>query len=186
MEIQRLGIKIFAAESASVELADFIPVFHTWIQKRIIENHLLVDIHDYSHINRGPGILLVAHEGNFSIDMADDRLGLLYYRKQPLDGSPEERFATIVKTALRACRLLEEDPALAGRLRFQNDEMMVVANDRLHAPNDSKTFAELEPILSAGFKKALNGGEVKLESASGDPRERLTVRAVTSAAPGRR
>jgi hypothetical protein len=186
MEIQRLGIKIFATEPASVPLSDFIPVFHTWIQKRIIPNHLLIDIHDYSHINRGPGILLVAHEGNFSVDMADDRMGLVYYRKQPLEGSPESRFATIVKTALAACRLLEEEPAFAGRLRFRTDEMMVVANDRLHAPNDQNTFAELEPILAAGFKEALNGGDVKLESASGDPRERFTVRAFTSAAPGPR
>ena len=187
MEIQRLGVKIFAAEPVSVALNDFIPVFHTWIQKRLVENHLLVDIHDYSHINQGPGILLVAHEGNFSMDLADDRLGLFYYRKQPLDGAPEERVAAIVKTAVQACRLLEEDPAFAGKLRFKMDEMLLIANDRLHAPNDPTTFAKLEPVLAAGLKRAVGAASVTLTPASGDPRERFTVRVLlTNAAQGRR
>ena len=185
MELQRIGVKIFAAEPVTVGLGDFIPVFHTWIQKRAVEKHLLIDIHDYSHIHRGPGVLLVAHEGNFSIDMADGRLGLLYYRKQHLDSAPAERVAEIVSSAVQACRLLEAEPAFAGKLRFKTDEVLVVANDRLQAPNDAKTFAELEPVLSAGLKQAL-GSSVTLTPTSTDPRERLTIRAAISAAHGLR
>ena len=54
-----------------MRLDDFIPVFHRWIQKQTVSGHLLIDVHDYSHIHQGPGILLVGHEGNFSIDLAD-------------------------------------------------------------------------------------------------------------------
>ena len=96
MELQRIGIKLFADSSAPVPVREFIPVFHSWIQKQAIENHLLIDVHNYSHIHNGPGILLVAQEGNFSIDLADGRMGLLYYRKKSGDG-----FASVLKTALR-------------------------------------------------------------------------------------
>jgi hypothetical protein len=180
MEVQRLGVKIFAA-SASLQLGDFIPVFHTWIQKQIIKDHLLIDVHDYRHIVGGPGVLLVAHEGNFSMDTADDRLGVFYYRKQPTTGAPETRFASIVKTALDAARLLEDDPALSGRIRFRTDEMLIVANDRLAAPNDPATFETLQRVVSAGLKQALGDVAVKMELASTDSRERLSIRAITSA-----
>ena len=63
MEVHRLGIKFFAADPVSIRLEDFIPIFHGWIQKQMLDGHLLIDIHDYSHIHHGPGILLVAHEG---------------------------------------------------------------------------------------------------------------------------
>jgi hypothetical protein len=186
MDLQKIGVKVYAADSAAVALTEFIPVFHTWIQRRAIENHLLIDIHDYSHIHHGPGILLVAHEGNFSVDMADGRMGLLYYRKQPLEGPLEQRVATIVKTALQACALLEKDSALTGRIRFNKDELLVLANDRLYAPNEKQTFAELEPVLLSGVKNALGVTSLKLEQASPDPKARFSVRFFTNAAQAQR
>jgi len=161
MEIQRLGVKFFVVDplppSAGRPLSKgessvraLVPVFHTWIQKQNVEGHLLIDVHDYSHIHHGPGILLVGHEGNFSLDMADGKPGLLYYRKQPLTGSPEDRFETIVKTALQACKLLEENP-----YRFRTDEILIVANDRLHAPNNEATFTQLAPVFASVLQKTL-------------------------------
>ena len=90
MEFSRLGIKLFAADSGAVRVKDFVPIFHSWIQKQCVENHQLIDVHDYSHIHHGPGILLVAHEGNFSTDMAEGKPGLAYFRKQPAGGTSEE------------------------------------------------------------------------------------------------
>src|SRR2546427_3757729 len=84
MDLYRLGIKFFSVAGQPIEPTEFIPIFHEWIQKQTIDNHLLIDVHNYSHIHDGPGILLVAHEGNFSTETADDRIGLLYYRKQPI------------------------------------------------------------------------------------------------------
>ena len=171
MDVYRLGIKFFAATGARTELTEFIPVFHEWIQKQVIDNHLLIDTHNYSHINEGPGILLVAHEGNFSIDMGDDRMGLLYYRKQPVD-----TLADVVMPAVQASRLLEADPRMRKQLRFHTDEMLIVANDRLHAPNNDETFSGLRPQLSAALTQVL-GKPFKLSRISDDPKERLTIRA---------
>src|SRR5436190_8899648 len=149
MDFHRLGIKFFAADPAAIRLEDFIPIFHEWIQQQSLAGHLLIDIHDYSHMHQGPGILLVAHEGNFSIDMSDGRPGLLYYRKAPSVFSPVEHLATILRSALEACRLLEKD----GRIRFSTDEFVVIANDRLNAPNEEATLSELRPALADALKR---------------------------------
>src|SRR5215468_8447482 len=133
MEIHRLGIKFFAADPASIRLEDFIPLFHGWIQRQAVPKHLLIDVHDYSHIQGGPGILLVGHEGNFSMDMADGKSGLFYYRKQPLDGAG---LAAVLKSALHGCRCLEEETSL----RFKTSEFVLISNDRLNAPNEAETL----------------------------------------------
>jgi hypothetical protein len=174
MDLQRIGIKIFADNSAPVPMREFIPVFHAWIQKQAVENHLLIDVHNYSHIYNGPGILLVAAEGNFSIDMGGGRMGLLYYRKVPGDG-----LASILKTTLLACSLLEADPNLKGRLRFRTSEVQIVANDRLLAPNTEQTFKELLPALTSALKVIFPDGKFSLSRSSVDPKDRLTIQVQT-------
>jgi hypothetical protein len=171
MEVHRLGVKFFAADPSSVRLGAFIPIFHGWIQKQNLTGHLLIDVHDYSHTRHGPGILLVAHEGNFSIDMSDGRPGLMYYRKTPTALSPVEHLTTIFRSALQASRFLERD----GRVRFNMDEFIVIANDRLNAPNNDQTFAELRPPLSAALKQVFDGAEFHFARASIDAKERFTV-----------
>jgi hypothetical protein len=173
MNLYRLGIKFFGVAGQAIEPTEFIPIFQEWIQKQTIENHLLIDVHNYSHIHDGPGILLVAHEGNFSMERADDRIGLLYYRKQPV-----QMFSEILKPAVQGCRLLENDSMLRGRLRFRSDEVLIVANDRLLAPNNDETFLALEPGVSAALNQVL-GKSFKLSRISDDPKERLIIRGQT-------
>ncbi|MEE2839834.1 MAG: hypothetical protein VYC91_04815 [Acidobacteriota bacterium] len=177
MELQRLGAKCFLDETSQLELGDLVPVFHSWIQKKVVEDHILVDVHNYSHVPRGPGILLVAHEGNFSMDSGDDHLGLLYYRKQPLEGSLENRLGHIFRITLQAARRLEKEPRL-GKVRFRTDEFLLVANDRLKAPNTQAAFEQLEPELSTFFRRLLDGDDFTLARPE-DPRERLTVKVST-------
>ncbi len=173
MELQRLGVKLFLEDPSSLEILSFIPVFHSWIQKQAVEGHLLIDLHDYSHVHRGPGILLVAHEGNFSMDQAGDRLGLFYYRKQPSNGSLGDHIQTIFRTALEACRLLEEESELEG-VRFKTDEVLVVANDRLFAPNTPETFQQLQPVFTKFFEQLFDGNDFTLNHRT-DPKERFSV-----------
>ena len=52
---------------------------------------------------------------------------------------------------------------------------MVIANDRLNAPNNDQTFAELQPPLSAALKQVFEGAEFHLARTSMDTRERFTV-----------
>jgi hypothetical protein len=173
MDFHRLGVKFFAADPASIRLDDFIPIFHSWIQKQNLDGHLLIDVHDYSHMHQGPGILLVAQEGNFSIDMTDDRPGLLYYRKTPTSLPPAEHTAAILKSALQAVRLLEKET----KVHFITDEFVIIANDRLEAPNGDETFTALQPILTTALKQVLDESTFTLTRASRDPKERFAVNA---------
>jgi len=167
MDLYKIGVKVFVANPQAVSIHDFVPVFHSWIQQQKIDGHLLIDVHDYSHVANGPGILLVAHEGNFSMDQDGGRLGLSYYRKRPLNGALEANLKTVTDTALQACKLLESEPKLNG-IKFKTDEILVVANDRLLAPNDATGRDRLEPVIARTLGKA----QLAPQSAA-DPRERL-------------
>ncbi|HXI85716.1 MAG TPA: hypothetical protein VNL17_16680 [Verrucomicrobiae bacterium] len=166
MDLYKIGIKLFVTNPQAVNLRDFIPVFHGWIQQQKVAGHQLIDVHDYSHVHNGPGILLVAHEGNFSMDQEGGRLGLFYYRKRPLEGGFEANLKSVTETALQACKLLESEPKLDG-LKFDTKEILVLANDRLLAPNDATARATLEPIIA----KVL--GKAALAPQAADSRERL-------------
>src|SRR5580692_13178932 len=120
-------------------------------------------------MHQGPGILLVAYEGNFSIDMSDGRPGLLYYRKTPTTLPAEEHVTTILRSALQAVRLLE---------KFSTHEFVIIANDRLAAPNNDETFTELQPILTAALKQVFDGSTFTLTRVSKDPKERFAIHAV--------
>jgi hypothetical protein len=107
--------------------------------------------------------------------MAEGRMGLLYYRKK--SGTD---VASVLKTALAACRLLESDPAFGGRLRFRTDEMWIVTNDRLLAPNNDPTFEELKPSIAAALKLLLPEGQFKYTRSSVNPKDRLSIHVQTA------
>src|SRR5471032_3277875 len=82
----KLTVKIFT-DSDPFAPDEFIPIFHRWIQDQSLPNHLLIDVADYAHVPAGPGTLVVASEANIHMDRSENRLGLLYVRKQPLAGA---------------------------------------------------------------------------------------------------
>ncbi len=154
--VQRIALKVFLDERSALSPRDVIPVFHRWIQTRAVDG-LLIDVADYTHLPTGPLALLVGHEGRYVLDRGDGRLGLQYVRTQPLDGPLETRLRAAAGMLLRAARLLEEDAALAGPVRFRRDEIEWVANDRLLAPNTPDTLAAVRPAFES-FLAALPGG----------------------------
>ncbi len=79
--IQHVMVKVFAREPVSIDLGEAIPIFHRWIQDHVCPE-LLIDVADYRHVPNGPGVMLIGHEANYSLDMTKGRLGLLYNRKQ--------------------------------------------------------------------------------------------------------
>jgi hypothetical protein len=109
MELQKIAVKVFTGEPNVVPLPDFIDIFHRWIQASEGVYH---DVADYSHMQAGPGIVLVASESNVSIDETGNRRGLLYSQKSNLSGSNLEKLSTVVRSALANCCRLGEDPTL--------------------------------------------------------------------------
>jgi len=177
MELHKFGFKFFAADADKVDLLALIPVFHRWIQGNALGD-ILIDVGDYSHVPAGPGIILVAHEGNYGFDENGNRRGVQYYSKQPLQGDLPTRLATVARKTLQAAQLLSQDAELNGTVRVPGNELQFFANDRLVAPNTDEAYAALEPALTAFLDRLYAGVPYSVERER-DPRERLgvTVRA---------
>jgi hypothetical protein len=178
MELQKLNVKFFVAPPDGVPLTQFIDVFHGWIQASDGDYH---DVADYSHMEAGPGVVLVANDANISIDETENRRGLLFNQKRHLSGSNQERLQRVVASALEICRKLEAEPGLRGKLRFSANEAVIWVNDRLAGSNTDASFQELKSEIETFGKKLYGGAEISLGRDS-DPRKRLHVRIESAAA----
>jgi hypothetical protein len=178
-DLQRLNVKFFLADSTALSPEQAFRVFNDWIPRTTDE--VLVDVADYSHLAEGPLTLLVGHEANYCLDNGRGELGLLYSRKQPLSGSLSARLALVLQAALKACCRLEQEPDLAGKVKFRGDEFLLIANDRRRAANGedgAKTLrAALEPVLV----KLFAGAPFAVER-DADPLLRLNLRVGARAA----
>ncbi len=173
MDLHKIGIKFLAGENSSAALVDFIPVFHHWIQNKSLDL-LLIDVADYSHVEKGPGTLLVAHDGNFGVDETGGRRGLAYYSKHKLPGELKDRIRTVAVNALKACQLLEQDASINSKISFPGNELQIFSNDRLLAPNTEEAWSQLEPAVREFLDNLYSGQDYLLERES-DPGERLQV-----------
>jgi hypothetical protein len=156
-----------------VNLPAVVPAFHRWIQARAVEG-LLIDVADYKHVHHGPGIMLIGYDGDFSLDMAEGRPGLVYDRKRIHEGEPQDVLGTVFHRVLTGCKLLESDPTLS--LTFQPDQVEIAFMDRLQVPNTSESFDHIRSDLEAVLGQVYGAGTVQLQWIDDDPRKSLTVR----------
>ncbi|MCP5419451.1 MAG: hypothetical protein H6969_03000 [Gammaproteobacteria bacterium] len=177
MELHKLGVKLFVEPNPNIDLLDFITIFHRWIQTRALDEYP-IDVADYSHVPDGPGIMLIAREGNYAFDETGGRQGMVYYAKRPLDGDFPTRLTRIFKRTLQVCQLLEGESALKGRLRFLGNELQIFANDRLLAPNNQITATTLMPMLG-DVLVTLFAGKAHTMDWEANPKERFSVIAKT-------
>jgi len=175
MNVQHINIKFFIENHQDVNLADYAAIFNTWIQKQRLEE-LLIDVADYLHVHNGPGIMLIGHEADYSLDNRTGRLGLLYNRKEQLDGPTQEKLAQAARSVLTVAQILEKE----NGLKFNGQEVQIIINDRLLVPNTAETFESLESDLRVFFERLYNGTEYSLTH-NDDPRERFTVNIKTTA-----
>lgn len=152
--VQHINLKVFVEEPGSVDLDEAVKVFHRWIKDSVCPE-MLIDVAEYPHVPAGPGVLLIGHEANYSFDNRENRLGLLYNRKAPLDGDFQSRLGQAHRAALEACDRLEQEAGFRGKLKFDRNALEVFVNDRLLAPNNDETWQALQPELAkhfAGFR----------------------------------
>jgi hypothetical protein len=178
-DLQRIGVKVFSTDAAALPPRTVVPVFHRWIQAHALDGHVLIDVADYEHVPGGPGVVLVAHEGLFGLARDGDRFALTYTRRAPVRRAFGDRLRVAVRSALRACQLLEAEAELDGRLRFRGEEIELFANDRLHAPNTPEQRALFDAAVRE-FLRALYGDERCTVTATEDPRERLGIHVLAS------
>ena len=158
MELQHVNVKLLLQHPEGVDLERLIPIFHRWIQDQVWEE-MLLDVADYRHVAAGPGVIVIGHQADYSVDNTDNRPGVRYNRKTTLDGTNQDRLAQATRSALLACQRLESEPGLDGKVRFNGQEMEVFINDRLVAPNSDATREALRHEFQSFFQKLFAGSE---------------------------
>jgi hypothetical protein len=167
MTPQRLSVKFFVEGSTPVDLAPFIPLFHRWIQNNTVEG-LLIDVASYQHVPDGPGVLLIAHEVDYSLDLTGGKPGLLVRRKR-YEGNGE--LAGILRDTLRKAALaataLHADSSAGVQINARTVEITLI--DRLRTPNTPESLAtatrHIEPVLHEIYPEGF-----EMRQGSTDPR----------------
>ncbi|MGH0032145.1 MAG: hypothetical protein ACQGVC_20335 [Myxococcota bacterium] len=182
MNPQRISCKFFLHPdpTAPVVLSPFIGMFHRFIQEKTLDG-LLLDVADYAHVPDGPGILLVGHDVDYGLDLAEGRAGLLVVRKRYGELPAADALRLALASALGAITAIEADGS--GDVRFATSAVTVQLLDRLATPNDDATYeaarSALAPVLSD-----LYGEKHEVARAhADDPRKPLTLTVTANEAP---
>ena len=160
MTAQRLSVKLFFEENDAA-LADFIPVFHQWIREEATDD-LLIDVVNYTHVENGPGLILVGGEGDYGLEKINGRFGLRYTRKRdwPVDGLAE-RIQLAHQHAEKAAHLLTQfTPA---------GDVEISLLDRLRYPNTADGLAAAQGVIGDAYPAA------NVARKSEDERQALTL-----------
>lgn len=173
MKLHRIQAKVFLEDAANLDQQDVIPIFHSWIQQQSL-GELLIDVADYEHVHEGPGIILIAHEADYAMDVGRGRAGLLYTRKRDVPDDLEEAIRLAVRQVLQASQLLEEE---LDDLRFQRDEIEITFPDRLRIPNRPESLDLVREPLTAVLTDLFPNADVSLEWTGADERLPFGVRA---------
>ena len=149
----RLGLKFSLKQTPQRQPDDIVPIFQRWIQEHTVDG-MLIDVIDYKHVPEGPGVLLIADEGDYAYDLGDGEIGLNYIRKRAI---PDDLAAALRLTfhhALKAAIALEADAP--GDIVFDYASAKISFLDRMQYRNDPAVFdalrAELAEILSAIYR----------------------------------
>ena len=178
MQLQHVNVKLLVRDPERADLEPLIPVFHSWIEGQVFEE-LLLDVADYRHVPAGPGVVLIGHQGNYSVDNTDERLGVRYNRKAAVDGSNQDALRQATRASLIACQRLESEPRLEGTFGFNGQEIEFFVNDRLLAPNSDASREAFHSEFETFFDRIFRGSDYSASYAN-EPRKLFGVSVKTS------
>ena len=167
-DLQRIQIKIASDAPAGLSLDPFLAIFARWRK----EPHPAewVDLADYAHLARGPGIMLIGQRCSLSFDLAAPGPGILYAARKGLAGSYAERVASALRGCLELSKRLTAEPEYPREARLRTDSLEIRFNDRLETPHLESTDAELRPAILEALSALYGAGEYGL-TPQADPRE---------------
>ncbi len=168
----RLGVKFNLKREPAIAAADIVPIFQRWIQEHTVDG-MLIDVIDYKHVPEGPGVILIADEGDYAYDFGDGQVGLHYIRKRNLPGLLSDALLMAFRLALGAALCLEDEAP--GDIEFDFSSAKISFLDRRRYRNDLSLFTALQDELSA-ILADIYGCEIALERAYDDPRLSFALR----------
>jgi hypothetical protein len=170
---KRLAIKFNLKQNPTFSAKDIVPIFQRWIQEHAVEG-LLIDVTNYSHVQDGPGVILIADEGDYGYDLSEGQAGLRYTRKRFLPDNLQEALRLVFRLALTAAQRLEDEDALNG-IEFDYASAEISFLDRQHYQNQPHTFEAVQGELIAFISELYDDG-VTVARAYDDPREIFAIR----------
>ncbi len=174
MDLQQINIKVFVTEDSTVNYTNFIKVFNRWMEEADSDDYL--NYADYSHVDAGPGVLLILKQANYSIDNAYHEPGFLYNRKHEVDGENAEKIQQAFTEVLSKCELLEASDELENAIHFNGANILFMINNRHIAPNTEETASAIQADLAPVLEQMYGNDDFKVERTSEDARERFAVR----------
>jgi hypothetical protein len=177
-----VSVKLFVDDKSVVRPLELITVFHRWIKDGALEDELMIDVANYEHVPKGPGIVIICDKAHYYFDVRDDRWGIRYRGRREAKASGETAVSRAFGSALRAAALLESAPELEGRYRFRTDQVEFGIYDRLRAPSSKETLEAVRPALEASVAALYGEPPKKLELVSA-PKEPFMVSITNSASP---
>lgn len=157
MNVQKITAKLFTDAPADPSLDPFLTIFGRW---RHDETHPTgwVDMADYAHVPKGPGIMLVGQRGNLAMDMADPGPGILYSNKKDLEGTIEDRILETFTRCTELARELIAQPEYPEAFKPRAGFWELAFNDRLDLPNTEATDRLLRPAVDRALDELLGAG----------------------------
>lgn len=156
MDLQKVSLKILSDAPVTLNLDPFLKIFARW---RVQD---WVDLADYAHMTRGPGIVLIGHRANFSFDMGTSAPGVLYVSKKDLEGSAEDRLRTVFRDCFALTRRLLAEPEFPAQVHLRTGSLELAFNDRLETPHTEATDRALRPAVEAVLEQIYGAGAYRL------------------------
>ncbi len=169
MPTHRISVKLYLDQGHDIAPEMWFKTFNNWISAHEGPD-VLLDVADYSHVPNGPVTLLIGHEYDISIDDTDAKRGLLYNRKQPDGDQFAQQLAAAVRAACETCHRLEVEEGVS----FRGNELRIILNDRLNAPNTEATHNAIRDDLQALLHRLYNGASVAVAQRK-DAKQRFTL-----------
>lgn len=157
-DLQRIHLKILVDAPAGLSLDPFLAIFGRW---RHDKNHPAewVDLADYAHMAKGPGVMLGGKQCNFCVSTDDPGLGLLYAGKKDFEGPVENRVLEAFRRCIRLSQALAAEPQFPPEMTLNTQSWELFINDRLQFPNTDATDRLLRTPIQAALDELFGAGD---------------------------
>jgi hypothetical protein len=167
--LQRIQIKILADAPPGLNLAPFLEIFGRWRHEKD-DPAQWVDLADYAHMSRGPGVMLIGHRISIGFDTEAPQPGFLFTARKGMSGSHAEKISAAFRWCLELAKRLAAEKEFPANVRLRTDEIELRFTDRLATPNILSTDAELRPAVNQALDALFGPGAYTLASEK-DPAE---------------
>lgn len=147
-------------------------VFNSWISN---SEEIFIDVAGYKHVDDGPWVVLVGHYVDYAWDYTDRVHGFSYNRRQPMDGTNQEKISASLRAILQAALRFQGAAEFKVKPEWDRSELAFAINDRGLAPNTDQTLAGVLPDLKQVMDRVNGAGSYSL-TRDARPRQRFTVK----------